>query len=105
MKINNVLELKAAIAYLETETAIQKQELTEQFNATVESLNPINIVRGFIKKIDPPELVGNLLSASVGAGAGALSKRILIGKPTNFFKKIIGKAIQFAVSSVVTKKV
>lgn len=105
MKINNVLELKAAIAKLEKETAIGKQELNNQFRSTVHSFNPLNIVRGFMKKIDPPELVSNLLSASVGAGAGALSKRILVGKPNNFFTKIIGKVIQFAVSSVVTKKV
>lgn len=105
MKITNAAELKTAIALLENQKEIQKQEMKGQFKGIIESMNPLRMVRSAMKKIDAPELINSLISASVGAGAGALSKKIFIGKPTNFVKKVLGRVLQFAVSGVVTKKV
>jgi hypothetical protein len=104
MKITNAAGLKEAIALLQIEEAAKKEILINQFHVAHESLKPANLIRNvFNKVINSPDIAGNVVDASIGLGAGALSKRILVGKPTNFFKRILGTAIQLTVANAVTK--
>ncbi len=56
-------ELKEAIAILEKERVDKGEVLKEQFRATYESLNPINLIKSsFSNLIESPEIRNNLLS-------------------------------------------
>jgi len=104
MKITNAAQLKEAIATLEIHTAIKKSVVVEQFHETYESLKPVNIIKHTFKDfIDVPGMADNFIGSSIGLGAGILSKKILVGKPTNIFKRILGTAVELIVAKTVTK--
>ncbi len=105
MEITNAVQLKRAIALLETDTALKKTLMIGQFQDTRDSLKPVNLIKNALTKIvHAPDIVNQVVGTSIGMGAGALSKKILIGKPTNIFKKILGTVIQLFVSNAVAKK-
>ena len=104
MEINNSIELKAAIQHLETKHLMQKQNITDQFNDTIESLKPMNLLKSsFNKIVRSPGLVEKIIDATVGLGAGFLSKKLLIGKSTSILKKLLGNALEFGVAGLITK--
>lgn len=104
MEINNSIDLKAAIQHLEAKHLMQKQHLTDQFNDTVESLKPMNLLKSsFNKIVRSPGLVEKIIDATVGLGAGFLSKKLLIGKSTSILKKLLGNAVEFGVAGLITK--
>ncbi len=105
MKINNYSDLHAAIATLEQQKEVQKDKLTEQFHATIESLKPINLLKTSLNKaVHSPGTVGNIIKSAVSLGVGLLSKKILIGKSTGVAKKLFGAAIKFGVAGLVSKQ-
>ena len=104
MVINNSAQLKKAIALLESEEEIKKAILIEQFRDTYEGLKPINLIKNAFSKVrGTPELGNKIIGASVGLGAGALTKKLLLGRSTNIFKKALGIVLEFAVANVVSK--
>lgn len=104
MEINNSTDLKAAIQNLESKNLLQKQVITDMFNDTVESLKPINLLKSsFNKVVRSPGLVEKIIDATVGLGAGFLSKKLLIGKSTSILKKLLGNAVEFGVAGLITK--
>ena len=104
MEINNAADLKIAIERLENQNLIQKNVITEQFNNTLESLKPMNLLKSSFSKVTKtPGLVENIINATVGLGAGLLSKKILIGKSTGILKKLLGNAVEFGVAGLITK--
>ena len=105
MKIKNAEELTNAIAMLEAQKEIQKEALSGQFKTTLNSLNPLNKFSNAIGALGGSEIIKNLLLALLGAGTGALSKKILIDKSTNFLKRMVRKILQFAVEDITAKKV
>lgn len=104
MQINNADELKTAIAILEHQKQIQKEDLNNQFKSAIHSLNPFNYISKAMRKVDVPEVISSLFSGVTGTLAGMLSKKILVGKTDNFFKNAIGKLAAFVVGGLVTKK-
>ena len=104
MEINNTAQLKAAIALLQVDASVKKRILVEQYQTTAESLKPANLVRNaFNNIVDAPDITNRIIGTSVGLGAGILSKKILIGKSTNIFKRIFGTVIELAIAGVVSK--
>ena len=104
MEINNSIDLKAAIEQLENKNLVQKNVITDQFNDTLESLKPINLLKSsFNKVVRSPGLVENIINATVGLGAGFLSKKMLIGKSSSILKKLLGNAVEFGVAGLITK--
>ena len=104
MEINNTAQLKSAIAFLEVDSAVKKRILVDQYHITTESLRPANLIKNVFNKIvDSNDITNRVIGTSVGLGAGILSKKLLIGKSTNIFKRILGTAIELAVASVVSK--
>ena len=111
MNIKTAADLNAAIALLKVDVSVKKNIVTEQYHSTVESLKPANIIRnafdkvkeGFDDMVGSGELADKIIGTTVGFGAGVLSKKILVGKPTNIFKRILGTAIEIAVTTVVAK--
>ena len=104
MEINNASDLRAAIDKLENQNLIQKNIITQQYHTTLESLKPMNLLKSsFTKVVKSPGLVENILNATIGLGAGFLSKRVLIGKSTSILKKLLGNAVEFGVAGLITK--
>src|SRR5450631_3437354 len=104
MDIKTAADLKAAIALLEVDLTVKKRILTEQYHDTCESMRPANIIKNaFNKIVDSGDLADKIIGTTVGLGAGVLSKKILVGKSTNIFKRILGTVIEVAVTSAIAK--
>ena len=105
MEIKNSEDLRAAILELEDKMHREKRQLVDNFHNLQESLKPINLIKSTFKKVkETPGITNSVLKASLGLGVGLISKRLLLGKSTGFFKKIIGSAIEMGVARLVTKK-
>ena len=104
MEINNVTALQAAIKKLEHKKLLQTEQVADQFNEVVESLKPINLLKSSLNKvIHSPGLVEKIINATLGLGAGVLSKKLLIGKSTGILKKLMGTALELGVAGLISK--
>lgn len=106
MKIKTAKDLQIAILELENKKLIQERELRFQFGQVYQKLKPSTIVNSILNEISvTPGTKKNLLNTIIGLGAGFLSKKILIGKSNNFFKKIFGTAFEYGVANMVTQNI
>jgi hypothetical protein len=104
MKIEDQTDLKALIAGLEEKKDLQEKMLIDHFNLTYESLKPINMIKSTLQEISgSPNLKSNLLDATLGVGAGLLSKKLMVGSSNNIFRKIGGTLLEFGIATVVAK--
>lgn len=102
--INSAADLKIAIRQMELEQSIQGQLLKEQFITTIESLTPINLIKGVLNDISTsPYLVDNMIGSAMGLITGYLSKLITVGTSHNLFKKLMGSILQFSVTNIVAQ--
>lgn len=102
--IDGPVDLKAFIAGLEEKKILQEKMLIDHFNQTFESLKPINMIKSTLRELGgTPDLKANLLDATLGVGVGLLSKKLMIGSSTNFFRKITGTVVEFAIATLVAK--
>jgi len=104
MGIKTAIQLKQAIAILKIEEEEKKAALVDQFHYTYESLKPINLIKNAYRKVaGAPDIANKLIGTTMGLGAGILSKKILLGKSTNIFKRILGIALELTVANKVAK--
>lgn len=102
--INSAAELKIAIRQIELEQTIQGQLLKEQFIITVESLTPVNLIKGALNDISTsPYLIDNMIGSAMGLITGYFSKIIAVGSSNNPFKKLMGSVLQFGVTNIVAQ--
>jgi len=104
MEINNIIQLEEAIALLKARQEEKKFMLVEQFHSTYNSLKPVNLIKqAFNNIIKAPDTTKNVIGTTIGLGAAVLSKKILVGKSTNLFKRVFGAIIEVAVVNAVAK--
>ncbi len=104
MEINTAKDLDNAIARLKHKKVLQADKVTDQFNDAIESLKPINLLKSSLNKVvHSPGLVEKIINATVGLGAGVLSKKILIGKSTGIVKRLLGTALELGVAGLISK--
>lgn len=102
--ITNILELRNAIQVLEEEQVFKGELLKEQFYITYESFKPINLLKNTLKDIaTSPNLINNILGATIGLGTGYLSKKIVVGGSGNLFRKLLGFLVQLGVTNAVNQ--
>ncbi|WP_353483363.1 hypothetical protein [Haliscomenobacter sp.] len=103
-KINSDSELRAAITALEYRQVTEGKMLKAEFNLAYESIKPINFIRNTVKEINrSSELKTDLLTLAVGVGVGYLSK-ILFKRVTHQpLKKLLGAALLFGVSKLISR--
>ena len=78
--------------------------LIDHFNQTFESLKPINMIKSTLNELGrTPDLKSNILNAILGVGAGLLSKKIMVGRSTNLFRKIGATVLEFGIATLVAK--
>ena len=104
MEINNAIQLKQAITILQAQQEEKKFILVEEFHRTYESLKPVNLIKSTFNKIlDTPDITNQVVDTSIGLGVGVLSKKLLVGKSTNIFKRFFGTIIELTVANAVAK--
>lgn len=104
MEINNAQDLEAAIKRLTHKKDLQKDMVIDQFHEVTDSLKPINLLKSSLNKVvHAPGLVEKIINATLGLGAGVLSKKLLIGKSAGVAKKLLGTALEFGVAGLISK--
>ncbi len=94
MQINNRVDLDSAIASLESSRSLQEKQLRIQFNETVESFKPKNLIKAAYKSATENGGAGSLLlKAAGGIGAGLLGGNLLAGKGGSLISKLAGTAL------------
>jgi len=103
-KITTSAELKAAIYELEFEQEQLGVELHDTFNLAYESLKPINLIKSVINQATgSDDDSGNLLTNSLGFGAGYLSKVLIQSTLRKPLSRMIGTAVMFGLQTIVSK--
>jgi hypothetical protein len=103
-KINSTTDIKQLIRQLESQQAIDLQQLRVQMHATYENIKPINLVRNTFKEVvASEELTDNIVNTSVGLAAGYVSKTLFEKASHSPFRKLMGTALLFGVTNLVAK--
>ena len=103
---NQSLLLNQKIEYLERKRNFELNSIKKDFNLVIDSLKPGNIVNQALEDFKKTaNLKQNIIEGALSLTGGYLSKKLLIGTSHSFFKKILGYAIQYGVTSFISKKV
>ncbi len=102
MKISSVEDLDKAIIELEKRKVIQESMLRAQFEATKESLKPLNLIKSSFAKIThTPEVKEGVAKTAVGVGLGLLTRNMMLGKAYPLIKSLLGNAVEKGVNKSV----
>jgi len=102
--ISSTSELQDAILLLETEQSAKLMLVKYHFHQAYESLKPANIIHSTLKEITAsPYLANNLLSAGVGIAAGYASKKAVVGRSNNKFKRFLGIILQLGITNLIAQ--
>lgn len=102
--LNSGFNLKQTILQLELKQAVELKLLREQLHLTYESIKPINLVRNTFKEVVASEdLTDNIVNTSVGLAAGYVSKTLFEKASHSPFRKLLGTALLFGVTNLVSK--
>lgn len=97
--------LKKMIAELEVRQDEEGQQLKEQLDITIKNLKPANIVKNIVKEFYASEdLVDEIINTAISVTSGVITKKLVIGKSNNQILKLVGLALQFGITTVVSKK-
>ena len=103
-EITSTAALQDAIQLLESEQAVKRQLLKEQFYITFESLKPLSLLKSAVKDLSSsPYLLDNISGTAIGVASGYLSKKIFIGTSGNLIRKLLGSILQFGVTNIVAQ--
>ena len=102
--ISSTVELKEAIRLLQEQQAFQGLVLKEEFFNVMESIKPINIIKSTFSQVSSShDLIGNILSTTVGLAAGYISNKTLVGSSANLLKRLFGTVFQFGITSLIAR--
>jgi hypothetical protein len=97
--ITSLATLNSRIAELESQREAQKEAIREDFHGLLESLRPINLIKGLFRSVkESPDMKSDILHAAVGLGTGFLTNKILLGKLHGPLKTILGGLIQTGIA-------
>lgn len=97
--------LKAAIKALEIKQAEEGKLFKEQLLITYENLKPVNILKNIVKDFySSDNYQQDFMEIVAGMTSGFITKKIIIGKSKNPLLKLVGLAIQFGITTLVSKK-
>src|SRR5690606_8041742 len=101
---NKILEDK--IFQLELKRRNDLNILRSQLHITYEELRPSRLLkRTFADLKKEPEIKGDLLNSLLSLGGGYLSKRLLVGKSNGIIKSILGYAVQYFSTKIISNKI
>jgi len=96
MKAINQSELLKGMIHAKQEALnLQGLELKAKYQAQLENLKPVNLVRhSFRKWFNPKELKVIVLNAGIGLTVGLISKKLMLGNSSNVVRRIFAGLIQ-----------
>ncbi|MFT3909792.1 MAG: hypothetical protein QM737_10235 [Ferruginibacter sp.] len=99
MKISNKRELDEAIIALEKKKVLQANLIREQYQQTIESITPANIIKSAFSGImHSPEAKEGILKTAAGIGLGLLTKNLFWGRSSSLLKRFLGNAMRVGVA-------
>lgn len=102
--ITSSQELKEAIQILEVEHSANGQLFKEQFFITLDGLKPVRLIESTLKDIiTSPYVTNNILGTGLGLATGYLSKKIVVGKSGNIYRKLFGSFLQLGVTNLIAQ--
>ena len=103
--ISNTAELKASIRELELKTQRQEQAIKENAKTVAQSFKPMNLLRLAISKFTTtPDMKTTAVNTFIGLAAGYITRKVVIGKSKNIFKRTLGAAVQAGITRYIHKK-
>lgn len=97
--------LKAAIKALEIKQEEDRLLLKEQLLITYENLKPINILKNIVKDFySSDNYKQDFMEIVAGMTSGFITKKLVIGNSNNPVLKLVGLAIQFGITTLISKK-
>lgn len=104
-KSNQKIEIEAKIAYLKRKKHDDFVALKDQYDFTVNSLKPLNLIKNVaFDFISSPGLKSNLINGAIGIGTNYLSKNLMNENSSNPVKRVLGKVLKFAIKNFIGKK-
>jgi hypothetical protein len=89
------------ISWLEVKRKEELQELKTEFHILHENLKPINQVKHFIGSLTgSPDVKQGIAKAAIGTASGYLARKVLFRPTINPLKKLLGFAVQTAVTKL-----
>lgn len=104
-KITSTSELKNVIQQLEYQRKIELEMLKDHVNQIVESLKPINIMKGMVQNISSsPSLLRGVINTVTGLISGYFSKKIYLNSSGAgpIKKYLVSNLLQVGVSRLLT---
>jgi len=102
--ITDLVSLKRQIAFLEQKQELEKSIISLEVNSFIESLRPINLIRGLFRSINSsPDVKSDILHGIVGLGTGFLTNKLLLGSFHGPIKKILATVIQAGITNAAVK--
>ncbi len=104
-KITSSIDLRAAIVALEIKQKQEETSLKEGFYLAYQEIQPVQIIKSSVKKlIDSNDLKDDLINAPIGMAVGYVSKSLFEGETHSPARKLLGTALVFGVTNLITKK-
>ncbi len=102
MAINTQAELRNTINELQQQSKFEEGLIKENFKNFTDTLKPASLIKSAFKSVvHSSNLADNAMGATLGLGAGVLSKKLLIGSSAGIVKRLLGTFIEIAVAKKV----
>ncbi|MDD7886615.1 hypothetical protein [Flavivirga sp. 57AJ16] len=103
---NKSQELEAKIIALENKQKNEFSVLKNELNMVYGELRPSQLLnRALMDLKKSPNTKNNLFEITVSVLGGYFSKKLLIGKSNNIFKSLLGYAVQYVSTKVISKNI
>ena len=103
---NQIQTLGETISSLEQQRKNQYADLKAQITQTYQHYTPSNLIKENIKSLGGSALQKtNLIETALSLLGGYFSKKLVIGTPKTFAKKLLGYTLQYTVSNFISKKI
>ncbi|WP_026978726.1 hypothetical protein [Flavobacterium tegetincola] len=111
-RINSDKTLATAIQNLEAQRVLELEILKKHAEYTFHELNPLNIVKEKIhdglsnisETVHSTGFKNGVLKTGIGLATGFLTKKLFLGADAGIVKRLLGTAVQAAVSGFIIKK-
>ena len=100
---NATQTLKEMIEAKEAEKNNAEIALKQNFNNTLESLNPLNILKNSVTSfINSSNIVNKFIGIAIAAGSGYLLKKVIEKNSSAIMKKLSAMVIEYGVINFIT---
>ena len=102
---HTVESLKQMIAELEQRQVEEGELFKEQLDITIKNIKPANILKNIVKEFYSSEnLMDEIINTAISVTSGFVTKKIVVGNSKNQILKLVGLAIQFGMTTLISKK-